>query len=117
MLMGVYYIVIESSYQWLIVMFIGILLSILGGDIGTHRYLAHRSFKTGPIRDSILKILSVKNCLGSPMTWAIIHRYHHINSDTSGDPHFPDGIKSWLTLWNPSSPWWDIKISPRPKDC
>ena len=51
MIIGIYY----ASYHWFILTFIGMFIMGLGGDIGTHRYLAHRSFKTGPIRDFLLQ--------------------------------------------------------------
>ena len=111
MIIGIYYAIIESSYYWFIIMFIGFLLSTLGAEIGTRRYLSHQSFKTGPIRNFILQITGLINCNGSPMAWAIVHRYHHINSDTPKDPHSPNIIprwRGWLTLWNP--------LVPRPRD-
>ena len=111
MIIGIYYAITESSYYLFIVLFIGLLLSKLGGEIGTHRYLSHRSFKTGPIRNFILQIMGLINCNGSPMTWAILHRYHHMNADKPEEPHSPNIIrwwKCWLTLWNP--------ISPNPKE-
>ena len=88
MIIGIYY----ASYHWFILTFIGMFIMGLGGDIGTHRYLAHRSFKTGPIRDFLLQFMGILTCVGSPMVWAMFHRQHHKNSDIVGDPHSPNLI-------------------------
>ena len=81
MLIGLYYM---PSYHWLSLTFIGLFLQALGGEIGTHRYLAHRSFKTGKIRDFLLQITTILTCVGSPMVWAMFHRHHHKTSDKDG---------------------------------
>ena len=109
MFIGLYYM---PSYHWLSLTFIGLFLQALGGEIGTHRYLAHRSFKTGKIRDFLLQITTILTCVGSPMVWAMFHRHHHKTSDKDGDPHSPTLMpwrKVWATVWIPAIP--------QPREC
>tara|TARA_B100000029_G_scaffold336548_1_gene328661 strand:- start:5480 stop:6226 length:747 start_codon:yes stop_codon:yes gene_type:complete len=108
MIIGIYY----ASYHWFILTFIGMFIMGLGGDIGTHRYLAHRSFKTGPIRDFLLQFMGILTCVGSPMVWAMFHRQHHKNSDIVGDPHSPNLIP-WLKVW--ACVW--VPELPQPREC
>ena len=39
--------------------------------------MAHRSFRTGAIREKILKYLTIISAFGSPLSWTAQHRYHH----------------------------------------
>ena len=106
-IIGIYY----SSIEWYpFILFGFILFGKLGSEIGNHRYVAHRSFKTGPIRHFILSTFGMFNCYGSTMSWVVAHRHHHTYSDKEQDPHSPHIIhwtKVWLTFWNP------IKINMR----
>jgi stearoyl-CoA desaturase (delta-9 desaturase) len=41
--------------------------------------------------------------IGSPASYALIHRTHHAYSDTENDPHCPTHIgvlRTWFTFWN-----------------
>lgn len=78
-----------------------ILFGKIGGEIGFHRYLCHKSFETGILRHHLLMVLGCMNCFGSPISWAAIHRSHHVHSDTDLDPHggaLPPW-RVWFTLW------------------
>jgi stearoyl-CoA desaturase (delta-9 desaturase) len=80
------------------------LINRVGGDIGYHRYFAHRSFKTFPILEKLLLFLGMMNGFGSCLSWVGIHRKHHMCADTESDPHSPitqKPYKVWLTMWKP----------------
>lgn len=69
----------------------------VGMSIGFHRYFSHHAFETSrPIRGA-LAILGSMAALGSPLSWATIHRRHHEHSDGPGDPHTPHQHGSTLT--------------------
>ena len=95
--------IIYSSLLWYLWIPVGFLLfGKFGSVIGNHRYIAHKSFETGPIRHFLLSTLGIFNCYGSPISWVIAHRAHHMTSDEELDPHSPHIIpwwKVWLTLW------------------
>lgn len=64
--------------------------SVLGIELGYHRYLAHRALKTTPLLTSLLTIFGCMAGHGPPIWWIAIHRRHHQFSDHDGDPHSPN---------------------------
>jgi stearoyl-CoA desaturase (delta-9 desaturase) len=105
---GIYY---TSNWNWL---WLGAIMYIFVGlfsaNISMHRYLSHKSFETGPIRDKFLKYVSILACFGSPIGWSALHRHHHAHSDTEKDIQNPKeigAIRSWSSLYP------NTNISPR----
>jgi stearoyl-CoA desaturase (delta-9 desaturase) len=66
------------------------LAGMIGNAAGTHRYLAHRSFKTSRWFGAFLAALGSINAQGSPLFWVSTHRRHHAISDHPGDPFSPN---------------------------
>lgn len=64
-------------------------LQLFGVGIGLHRYFAHKSFSTGKYREWFLLFASCITGMGSPISWAGVHRLHHKYADTDKDPHSP----------------------------
>lgn len=102
-IIGVIFIVNTQQYNWL---WIGLLsyflIGIFSANISMHRYLSHKSFKTGKIRDIFLKYISILCCFGSPISWCALHRHHHAHSDTDNDIQNPKVIgklKSWFAIY------------------
>jgi stearoyl-CoA desaturase (delta-9 desaturase) len=91
----------NSSY-WLLSIFLYYFAGILGINIGYHRLLAHRSFRTYKILERGLSLLGSLAAMGSPLALVAIHRQHHRFSDTELDPHSPHRVgilRSWLGFW------------------
>lgn len=65
------------------------LLSVIGLEIGHHRYFTHGSFKAKTPLKILLAILASSSGTGSIFDFAAIHRRHHHYSDKYGDPHSP----------------------------
>jgi stearoyl-CoA desaturase (delta-9 desaturase) len=88
-----------SATDWgvLLVMYF---LSMIGVELGYHRYFTHRSFKAGPIGERLLGILGSMSVQGPVIWWTSVHRRHHAYSDKPGDPHSPHGgvISNFLPL-------------------
>jgi stearoyl-CoA desaturase (Delta-9 desaturase) len=65
----------------------------LGGSLGYHRLLTHRSFEThAPIKAAAL-IAGAMAIPSRPIDWAARHLEHHAHADHDGDPHSPvDGF-------------------------
>lgn len=102
---------IDWSLSWLLLSVLGyILFSKIGGEIGFHRYFAHRSFSTTKWKERLLLILGCFNCLGSSYGWVGTHRIHHRYSDTAKDPQSPIHYK-WYNIWLVN--WIPVKFSPR----
>jgi len=106
---GLIYVIITGEYDMLGVSLITyVITGMLGINIGLHRLLSHRSFKTYPIIEKICSVISVLTTVGSPLAWVAIHRQHHKSTETIKDPHSPyrDGkfniiksIKVWVGAW------------------
>lgn len=75
-------------------------VTVLGVELGFHRYLTHRSLKTAPWLRVLLTILGSMAAQGQPIWWVAIHRRHHGYSDHDGDPHSPNlhGTTFWQQL-------------------
>jgi stearoyl-CoA desaturase (delta-9 desaturase) len=117
----VLYTIYTGEWWWLLsVVLVQKILSPLSNGIALHRYFAHRSFETGPIRHKFLLWISVLGAAGSPISYAITHRHHHKHSDSELDIHSPkNGILDALGYWIVRGPAWliDVKqVSDLPKD-
>ncbi len=93
---------IFANLSWLWVSFIGfIIINRIGGEIGLHRYFAHRSFKTSKWKRYFLFYTASLCNVGSPLSWVGVHRKHHVKSDTEDDPHGNQSMfKVWSTFWD-----------------
>jgi stearoyl-CoA desaturase (Delta-9 desaturase) len=67
------------------------LLSMIGIELGFHRYFTHRSYKTDPFIEYVLAALGSMAMQGPVIWWSAIHRFHHSKTDIKGDPHSPHG--------------------------
>ncbi len=54
-----------------------------------HRYFAHRTFRTSRAVQFTFACIGAASVQRGPLWWAAHHRNHHINADTSADPHSP----------------------------
>ena len=73
-----------------------------------HRYYSHGAFK---FKNKVLKIictfLGSIGMSGTVLSWAIIHKAHHIHSDTEKDPH--EAGRGFLSLLKFN---YDVNINP-----
>src|SRR3569832_1381691 len=58
---------------------------IFAVSAGYHRYLAHRSYRTGRGFQFLLALLGSLSHQKGPLWWAAHHRYHHAHSDREKD--------------------------------
>ncbi len=80
---------VAPSRTDLIVLAVGATATILGVELGFHRYFAHRSFTARPALVWVLGALGSSAFLGPVMWWVAMHRRHHGLTDREGDPHSP----------------------------
>jgi stearoyl-CoA desaturase (Delta-9 desaturase) len=62
---------------------------MFGVTAGYHRYLSHRSFRTGRVFQFLLALLGTTATQKGPLWWAGHHRDHHRFSDQPEDIHSP----------------------------
>jgi stearoyl-CoA desaturase (delta-9 desaturase) len=67
-------------------------LNIMVITIGYHRGIAHQAVRLGPVLRRI--VISGGNWITGldPKAWVVMHRMHHIHSDTAEDPHSPRNV-------------------------
>lgn len=108
--LGVYLAFSNGLYSYLsLSLLFYYLFGIVGINVGFHRYLAHRSFKTNKFWHYVLTIAGTLCVMGSPTAWTVLHRQHHRYSDTPDDPHSPHykgPLSTWLGFWG------EIKLNP-----
>jgi len=68
---------------------VGATLGMLSLEIGYHRLLAHRAFKTPNWLRNLLAIGASMQGQGRVTHWVANHRRHHVHSETPDDPHSP----------------------------
>lgn len=105
-IVGLYFIFSTASWGLLVAALCLGLITDLIANISLHRYLSHKSFKTGKLRDIFLRYSSIYTGLGSPIMWVIAHRQHHADSDTSDDyqnPRIIGKFRSWFTIYPKTS--------------
>lgn len=112
MLIGISWSLYSGEYQYLAISLIFYWITgILGINVGFHRLISHRSFKTHKIIEKFLAVIGCITTVGSPMAWAAIHRQHHRSCEREGDPHSPyliGNLKAWFGIWNLKS--LDLKL-------
>lgn len=93
---------VEAVALWLLVVLY--FTSVIGVEIGFHRYFSHRAFKCGPaLRFGLAAAGSIAG-EGPVLFWAATHRQHHLHADTERDPHAP--IKPGLVgFWRAHVGW------------
>lgn len=100
---GIIYVIATAQWFWLLVaLFTYWTIGVLGINVGLHRLLSHRSFKTQPWIEKLLSVIGVITTVGSPLAWVAIHRQHHRAAETPQDPHSPYQIgnfRAWFGLW------------------
>ncbi|MBX2866032.1 MAG: acyl-CoA desaturase [Leptolyngbyaceae cyanobacterium MAG.088] len=65
------------------------ILSMVGVEVGYHRYFSHRSFQANKSVQALLAILGSMAAQGGVIFWVAHHRRHHQYTDQERDPHSP----------------------------
>jgi stearoyl-CoA desaturase (delta-9 desaturase) len=111
-LVGIVYAIYFSEYNLLFVSVATYwVIGILGINIGYHRLLSHRSFKTHWFWEQLFSLIGVITVVGSPLAWVAVHRQHHRSAERPGDPHSPyliGNLRAWFGIWN--MPRLDLKL-------
>lgn len=100
---GIFYIVYTAQWHWLLLALLTYwFIGVFGINIGLHRLLSHRSFKTYSWFERFVSVVGVITTVGSPLAWVAIHRQHHRAAETPQDPHSPYQIgnfRAWFGIW------------------
>ncbi|MFH2052257.1 MAG: fatty acid desaturase [bacterium] len=77
-----------TTFDWVLLL-VMYLLTVIGVELGLHRYVSHRAFRTTGFIEGALVVLGSMAAQGPALYWASTHRRHHAFSDQEGDPHSP----------------------------
>jgi stearoyl-CoA desaturase (delta-9 desaturase) len=66
-----------------------------GINIGYHRLLAHRSFRTYRWCERMFTVIALCCVQDTPARWVATHRIHHCHADDPADPHSPLDDFGW----------------------
>lgn len=95
-LIGIAYLINDFKFHYFITCVLTFLLfGIVGVNAGYHRYFSHRSYETNRFFSILMALIGTLTTLGSIISWAAIHRYHHLHADKIEDPHSPKHIGVW----------------------
>jgi stearoyl-CoA desaturase (delta-9 desaturase) len=100
LLLLVYYCATSGTVTWLIFSYLyyKIVVGLLGNQIAQHRYFSHKGFVANGFKKYLLYFSTMTTGV-NPIFYAVMHRHHHIHSDTAADLH------SWKnTIWDIFSP-------------
>ncbi|MCG8576906.1 MAG: fatty acid desaturase [Flavobacteriales bacterium] len=70
-------------------LFVMYFLTIMGVEVGFHRFFSHKSFEASKTLTVILGALGSMVAQGPVIYWCANHRRHHKHADKKGDPHSP----------------------------
>ena len=92
---------IQSSAGWAwwmaAVFFWGFVYTVIGNNVGLHRFFSHGHFTVSKPVEYLLLWLGCMVGVGGPVSYAMTHVVHHKYPDTEFDPHGPiRGRRSWL---------------------
>ena len=100
---GIIWAVSTQQWHYLIIAWLSYWVTgILGINVGLHRLVSHRSFRTHKVWEWLFSLIGVITTVGSPLAWAAIHRQHHRKCEVPGDPHSPYLIgnwRAWFGFW------------------
>lgn len=103
-IIGISFALLTQQYDYLLIsLFAYWFTGVIGINVGMHRLLSHRSFKTYPLVEKIISLVSVVTTVGSPLAWVALHRQHHRACERDGDPHSPyllGAFKAWFGFWD-----------------
>ncbi|MCI5105643.1 MAG: acyl-CoA desaturase [Pseudomonadales bacterium] len=92
--LGVFFVPVTPELVfWTVVTFF---IRVFAWEAGSHRYFAHRSFKTSRAFQLFLAVLAASGGQRGPIWWAEHHRHHHRHSDQPEDPHSPVHKGYWF---------------------
>lgn len=78
----------RAEWQWVVasLVYYKIVVGFLGNQIAQHRFFSHNSFETTQVKKYFLYFVSLTTGV-NPVEYAIVHRHHHVHSDTASDLH------------------------------
>lgn len=94
---------------WILLSLVGsYLFALIGYEIAVHRYVSHRSFTCSKNVEIFLLIAAIFSLTSPLISFAKVHRVHHMVPDSDDDPHIAG--TSLLKIWFQFYDKLDVKI-------
>jgi len=87
-----------TLHQSIIAVLFAWFTTTIGNSLLLHRYYSHKQFKLNRIVEILLLPFAILCSMGSPITYAAIHRRHHSQTDLITDPHSPTAHGAWVAM-------------------
>jgi stearoyl-CoA desaturase (delta-9 desaturase) len=81
-----------SAFLWWYV------IAIVAISGGYHRYYSHRTYKCSKWYQVLINVLGIFSGAGPALTWAAVHKQHHVYADKEDDPHSYHH-KGWFSVY------------------
>lgn len=110
------YLMITLQWEYLLLSLgINYIISQVGISLTFHRALAHQSVKLPLWLEVIGSFIGGFAMQGSPLSWVMVHRTHHVHSGAEKDPHSPKHLGSWYVtifgyVFSEAMPRYSIKL-------
>lgn len=85
--LGIFF--VPVNYEIILFSILIYFVRVFAWEGGSHRYFAHRSYKTSRVFQFILAFIAATGGQRGPIWWATKHKIHHQYSDEKKDPHSP----------------------------
>jgi fatty-acid desaturase len=95
----VYFICFATWVEW-VLFFVVYTIKVVVGSAYLHRYVTHRSYVAPRWFEYMCGVIMLTGSV-STLSWVLMHRIHHANSDRVGDPHSPVLQGFWRVLIEP----------------
>lgn len=92
-----------SLNWWLCALLFYYIFHGIGSACGAHRYFTHKSFEASAFSKWLMGICFTLASSGSVIGYVLVHRKHHMFSDSEKDPHDPSRtgrLLTWLGFLN-----------------
>jgi len=114
--LALFYLIITAQWTYLLLALgINYIISQIGISLTYHRAIAHQSVKLPLWLEVFGTIIGGFAMQGSALSWAIVHRTHHVHSGTEKDPHSPKQLGSWYVtifgyVFSKAMPKYSVKL-------
>jgi len=85
-------------YWWLLSAFLCLVYIFIGNNLAQHRYYSHNEFTIGKAGEFIFGWAALTLCIGSPVSYAILHLTHHKHPTSGPDWTWKD-LPFYKHIW------------------
>ena len=85
-------------WMWVAAFLWWYVIAIISISGGYHRYYSHKTYECSKWYQVLINVLGLFSGAGPALTWAAVHKQHHVYSDKEEDPHSYH-YKGWFAVY------------------